>query len=363
VSNAFKFTPEGGRIEVEVNRRDELLIISVSDTGIGIPREKIPKIFDRFYQVNGTHTREQEGTGIGLALTKELVELHGGKIEVESEEGRGTVFIVSIPVGAGNCEREGLSEPTGTVSEAAKLELESAEEEVARSGNYDLDFAVDSKNPMILIVEDNADVRYYLRENLKSCCRIVEAVNGEDGWNKSLERLPDVIVSDVMMPKMDGFELCMKLKTDERTNHIPVILLTAKASSRDKIEGFETGADEYIMKPFDSEELRARIGNLVAQRERLHEHFRSKGIIELAQVNVRPADERFLRKVFGIIEENMSNSSFSVESLAEMVSVSRSVLGRKIVSLTGQAPVEIIRRIRLTRAAQLIETGQGICLK
>lgn len=358
LSNAFKFTPEGGRIDVDVNRCDELLTISVSDTGIGIPREKVPKIFDRFYQVNGTRTREQEGTGIGLALTKELVELHGGKIEVESEEGRGTVFNVSIPVGAGNCEREGLSESTGTVSEAAKLELESAEV-VARSGNNDVDFAIDSKKPMLLIVEDNADVRYYLRENLKSCCKVVEAVNGEDGWNKSLEHLPDVIVSDVMMPKMDGFELCRKLKTDERTNHIPVILLTAKASSRDKIEGFETGADEYIMKPFDSEELRARIGNLIAQRERLHEHFRSKGIIELEQVNARPADERFLRKVFGIIEENMSNFSFSVESLAEKASVSRSVLGRKIVSLTGQAPVEIIRRIRLTRAAQLIEGKAG----
>ena len=211
----------------------------------------------------------------------------------------------------------------------------------------------------MLIVEDNSDVRNYIKDNLNKDYRILEAVDGEDGWNKSIEHIPDLIVSDVMMPKMDGFELCDKLKTDERTSHIPMILLTAKAASSDKIEGYETGADDYIMKPFEPDELRARIKNLIEQRKRIHEHFKKHGLFEIEEKNITPVDQKFLHKVFDIINKNISDTTFDLESFAESINLSRSVLHRKITSLTGESPGELIRRIRLKRAAELIEQKFG----
>ncbi len=187
----------------------------------------------------------------------------------------------------------------------------------------------------------------------------MEAINGEDGWNKSTENLPELIISDIMMPKMDGFQLCERLKTDERTSHIPIILLTAKATSQDKIVGFETGADDYIMKPFEPDELNARIRNLIEQRKRLHEYFQKKGIFELNQAKITSIDKKLLQKAFDSINKNISNPSFSVETLAENLAVSRYVLYKKIISLTGESPVELIRRIRLLRAARLIENKFG----
>jgi DNA-binding response OmpR family regulator len=212
---------------------------------------------------------------------------------------------------------------------------------------------------LLLIVEDNSDVRIYIKNNLNQDYRILEAVDGEDGWHKSIDQIPNLIVSDVMMPKMDGFKLCEKLKTDERTSHIPVILLTAKAASSDKIEGFETGADDYIMKPFEPNELRARVKNLIEQRKRIHEHIRKLGIIELEQSNITSIDKKFLQKAFDIINQNISDTAFGLESFAELLSISRSVLHRKISSLTGESPGELIRRIRLKRASQLIEQNFG----
>jgi DNA-binding response OmpR family regulator len=194
---------------------------------------------------------------------------------------------------------------------------------------------------------------------LKKDFRVLEAIDGEDGWNKSIEHIPDLIVSDVMMAKMDGFKLCEKIKADESTSHIPVILLTAKAASDDKIEGFETGADDYIMKPFDTDELRARIKNLIEQRKRIHEHFRKEGIFELTKTKITSIDKNFLQRTFDVIIQNISNSSFSVEVLAEELTVSKSLLHKKIVSLAGEPPVELIRRIRLKRAMELIEKKFG----
>lgn len=187
----------------------------------------------------------------------------------------------------------------------------------------------------------------------------MEAMDGEDGWNKSLYNLPDLIVSDVMMPKMDGFELCKKIKTDERTSHIPVILLTAKAAKEDKLEGFETGADDYIMKPFETDELRARIKNLIEQRKRLHEHFKKNGVLDFGQSYITSVDKKFLQKVLDIITNHISDSFFSVDLLAEDLGISRSVVHRKILSLTGETPGEFIRRIRLNKAADLIKKKFG----
>jgi DNA-binding response OmpR family regulator len=405
LSNAFKFTPEGGRIEVTVTRSfsssgghshsvpldagsestneikklkqsasggqlddQEFVEVSVRDTGIGIPKEKMSKIFDRFYQVDGSHTREQEGTGIGLALTKELVELHKGKIEVESEEGKGTTLLISLPLGKDHLKPEEISEKEIQRDKEYEIEKEKIigelDEDIKRIDKHKIDIELFEKEslPLLLIVEDNSDVRNYIKDNLKKDYRVLEAVDGEDGWNKSVESAeggPDLIVSDVMMPKMDGFKLCEKLKTDERTSHIPVILLTAKAAKQDKIEGYETGADDYIMKPFEPDELRARIKNLIEQRKRLHEHFQKNGIFELNQTKITSVDKKFLQKVYEIINSNISNTSFNIDVFAEHLTVSKSLLHKKIVSLTGEPPGELIRRIRLKRAAELIEKRFG----
>jgi len=406
LSNAFKFTPDGGRIEVAVSCHPEFISGSLSssayslnrkipdlvqiprqdwdyqskfvkificDTGAGIPKDKLDKIFDRFYQVDSSHTREQEGTGIGLSLTKELVELHKGIILVESEEGKGTTVTVSIPLGKEHLKPEEIYEADeekaaeGEPRQRREYEKEKDEkifdyegdETKAKEVEAETKFFEKESLPLLLIVEDNSDVRYYIKDNLKKEYRILEAVDGEDGWNKSVEQIPDLIISDIMMPVMDGFQLCEKLKTDERTSHIPVILLTAKAAKEDKIEGYETGADEYLMKPFEPDELRARIKNLIGQRKRLHKYFQSKGIFDLSQQKITSVDKKFLQKVFDVIMSRISDSSFNVEFLADELLVSRSVLHRKILSLTGETPGELIRRIRLNKAAELIKQGFG----
>ncbi len=389
LSNAFKFTPDGGSIEVTVScypefisgsqsissnsanlkipkqarlpdrlvRDDQFVEISIRDTGVGIPKDKLDKIFDRFYQVDSSHTREQEGTGIGLSLTKELVELHKGSISVESEEGEGTTVTVSIPLGKEHLKPEEILEAYEEKDEKI-FDYEEAETKT-KGVEVEIKYFENESLPLVLIVEDNSDVRYYIKDNIKKEYKIIEAVDGEDGWNKSAEEIPDLIISDIMMPVMDGFQLCQKLKTDERTSHIPVILLTAKAAMEDKLEGLETGADDYIMKPFEPDELRARIKNLVEQRKRLQKYFQSKGIFDLSGQKITSVDKKFMQKVFDVILSRISDSPLNVEFLADELLVSRPVLHRKILSLTGETPGELIRRIRLNKAAELIKLGFG----
>jgi signal transduction histidine kinase/ligand-binding sensor domain-containing protein/CheY-like chemotaxis protein len=363
LGNAFKFTPEGGRVELSIAQDSQFVNIRISDTGIGIPVGKIPRIFDRFYQVDGSHTREQEGTGIGLSLTKELVELHKGTIAVESEVGRGSAFIVRLPLGRAHLLAEeirdsGVGETTHEVKDVALPAAVSAPEK-ARPDAAAMIPLEGQGRPVLLIVEDNADVRQYIRRDLEGEYSILEAVDGADGWNRSLEHLPDIIISDIMMPKMDGFMLCDRLKTDERTSHIPVILLTAKAASQDKIKGFQTGADDYIMKPFEQAELRARLRNLLEQRKRLHEHFRKHGLFEIEVQKITPVDQKFLQNALSIITERMAEPGFGVETLAERMAVSHSLLLKKVEALTGEPPVDLIKRTRLNKAAKLIEGGFG----
>jgi signal transduction histidine kinase/DNA-binding response OmpR family regulator/ligand-binding sensor domain-containing protein len=359
LSNAFKFTPDDGSIKVIVNQDNKNLRIAVSDTGVGIPKEKLQKIFDRFYQVDGSHTREQEGTGIGLSLTKELVELHKGNIEVESEEGKGSSFIISIPLGTNHLKPDEIVELESEQIEHPIAESILADTPVKKTKPSEMDFITQADKPVLLIVEDNYDVRNYIRNNLNNAYRIIEAVDGEDGWNKSTNNIPDLIVSDVMMPKMDGFELCKRIKTDERTSHIPVILLTAKAAKQDKLDGYEIGADDYIMKPFEPDELNARIKNLITQRKKLQEHFKKNGVVDFGQSHITSVDKKFLQKVLDRITQHLSDSSFSVEMLAEDLGISRSVVHRKILSLTGETPGDLIRRIRLNKAAELIQKKFG----
>ena len=269
--------------------------------------------------MDGSHTREQEGTGIGLSLTKELVELHKGKIEVESEEGKGSTFRISIPLGTDHLKPEEICELESDKLESYQFENTLIVSPENKINSVDTDAIIQTDKPLLLIVEDNYDVRNYIKDNLNSGYRIMEAIDGEDGWNKSIDNIPDLIVSDVMMPKMDGFELCKKLKTDERTSHIPVILLTAKAAKQDKIEGYEIGADEYLMKPFEPDELRVRIKNLINQRIKLHEHFKNKGILEVDETKITSVDKKFLQKAFEIINQNISDTTFGVEALAELL--------------------------------------------
>ncbi len=376
LSNAFKFTPEGGEVVVSVSKptpatagkpksppgrgikgvgpMSKVIEISIQDTGIGIPKERLDKIFDRFYQVDGSHTRESEGTGIGLALTKELVELHKGTIKVESKEGEGTTFTVLLPLGREHLKADEIVEKE-IEKEITQVidETEIVPENEGREEKTDLESLLDTEKPLLLIVEDNSDVRNYIISHLNEEYRIKEAANGEDGLNKSIEQIPDLIVSDVMMPKMDGFELCEKIKTDERTSHIPVILLTAKATSMDKREGYETGADDYIMKPFDASELKVRIQNLIEIRRKLQEKFSSDDF------NIPPElksiDKEFLKKILTIVNEHISEEEFSIEELGKEAAMSRRHLHRKLKALTNKSPSQFVRSIRLSKARNLIK--------
>lgn len=360
LSNAFKFTPEGGEIDFKVLKLEKEIEIIVKDTGIGIPAERIEKIFDRFYQVDGSNTREGEGTGIGLALTKELVELHKGNITVESIHGEGTTIRLKLPLGTKHLKPEEI------VGKEIKVETTMSEDETIfiqekemDKANSDINEILDTEKPLLLIVEDNFDVRNYIISHLEKDYKIKGAIDGEDGFSKSIEQIPDLIVSDVMMPKMDGFQLCEKLKTDERTSHIPVILLTAKATSDDKIEGYDTGADDYIMKPFDAKELQVRIKNLINQRKKLREHFQKERIFNLENKEIISVDKKFLGKAASVINEHISDSSFGVELFASELAISRAALHKKLIALIGEPPSELIKRIRLSKAGTLLKNKTG----
>jgi len=357
LSNAFKFTPEGGKIEVGISSKEKIAEIIICDTGVGISKTKIDKIFDRFYQVDGSHTREQEGTGIGLALTKELIDLHKGKVEVESAEGKGSTFRLIFPLGKDHLNPEEICQEDSE-NENASTRLDEFVEKKDEN-KIDVDLFERPEKHSLLIVEDNADVRKYINGILKSQYNILEAKDGEEGLNKSFEQIPDLIISDIMMPKLDGIELCDKLKTDSRTSHIPVIMLTAKATINDKINGLEIGADDYIMKPFEAAELKARIKNLLDQRKRLHEHFRQYGLFEIEEQNITSLDKKFIQKSIEVININLSSTDLNVEFLADQLTISKSVLNKKLSALTGDTPAEFIKRIRLSKAAKLIEHNTG----
>jgi DNA-binding response OmpR family regulator len=332
----------------------------VSDTGIGIPTESLDKIFLRFYQVEEPKARELGGTGIGLALVKELVDLHHGSVSVESHAGGGTIFRIRLPLGMGHLGSDEVAESQG--DEDTGKRLSSKMTEVPRAGLESMRTvreAGDRQKALVLVVEDNPDMRTYLTGSLKGDYRVVDATDGEAGLQMAINGIPDLVISDVMMPRMDGFELCKRLKNDDRTSHIPVILLTARATSRDKLEGLERGADDYLIKPFDVEELKARVGNLIAVRRTLKERFVREGRFLLEGATVVSLDEAFLRKLFEAVQQHLLDDQFGVESLARKIGFSVSQLERKVECITGQRPNEFIRSIRLERARQLLERRAG----
>jgi signal transduction histidine kinase/DNA-binding response OmpR family regulator len=364
LSNAIKFTPEGGKVDVSVATIDAKMEIKVADTGIGIAKDRIEKIFDRFYQVDGSHTRQGQGTGIGLSLTKELVDSHKGTIIVESDEGRGTTVAVTFQLGRDHLKPEEIcgGEQIGMGEKmidppAYDVELVEGGTDMGKVLIPGLEGGDDK--PLLLVVEDNSEVRRYVREILDRDFRFTEAVDGGDGWEKSLRNVPDLVLTDVMMPRMDGYELCKKLKTDERTSHVPVILLTAKASGEEKIEGLETGADDFVVKPFDAEELRVRIKNLIDQRKRLRERFVREAPFELRDIAVTSVDRRFLDRALKVIEKEMSNPDFDVDAFVQAMGISRAHLYSKFQALAGQSVKEFIRTVRLKRGAQLLRQKAG----
>lgn len=359
VSNALKFTPQRGNVTIEIVKRRDVVEITVSDTGMGIPESETEKIFDRFYQVNSGITREYQGTGIGLSLTKELVELHSGSISVDSEEGKGSVFKIVFPLGKQHLKPEEIISDFNGKKTEVEIYFDSGIESESFIENNSFEELLDSSKYVILIVEDNAELRKYLVGILIDDYRTIEAVDGEDGIKKAFGYIPDLVISDVMMPNIDGYKLCSELKNDIRTSHIPIILLTAKAAIKDKAEGFTSGADDYIPKPFDSALLKIRINNLLEQRARIHEHFKKIGLVDLPSSQADSIDKRFLQKVYDSIIKNISDDSFGVEKLADDIAVHRSLLHKKITALVGVPPIDLIKRIRLNTAAKLLETKSG----
>jgi signal transduction histidine kinase/ligand-binding sensor domain-containing protein/AraC-like DNA-binding protein len=364
LSNALKFTPQGGSVKVRLKSEENdkgFIRISVIDNGIGIPKEQLSKIFDRFYQVDSRLSKEYEGTGIGLSLTKELVELHRGKISVESREGQGSVFTIYLPSGREIFSQEEFDHYISEESDKTKITPEIDESALLKMGasSRHNEFHNEKDKPILLIIEDNVDVRKYITEILSGTYAVIEAANGNEGLSISFCEIPDLIISDIMMPGLDGIEVCHSLKSDSRTSHIPLILLTAKSTLRDKLVGLETGADDYIMKPFEASELKARIKNLLEQRKRLHEHFKKFGLIEIEEKKLPSIDQQFLQKAVNTINENITDPYFNVELFAKKMAVSRSLLYKKLVSLTGDSPIELIKRLRLNKAAALIEKNYG----
>ncbi len=344
LSNAIKYTPEKGKLTFAVDTTDSSLILTVADTGPGIPHDQLPHIFDRFYRVDIPYTGTESGTGIGLSLTQELVKLLQGKIEVSSQEGRGTTFRVSLPI-----TQKAIP---GDTSE--ELNIQSAVFGV--KGLIKKLQSTSSDLPIALLVEDNPDIAQYLQVCLEGHYQLIMASNGQEGIDQALEHIPDIIISDVMMPEKNGFELCETLKEDMRTSHIPIILLTAKSGVESRIAGLKQGADDYLAKPFNEEELQVRMQNLLEIRRKLQERYQNVYAQPLpkAKVAATSVEDAFILKIKEIFEDRMIDPDFALDSLSQELNLSRSNLYRKIKALTGRSPSVFLRSLRLQKARQLL---------
>jgi signal transduction histidine kinase/ligand-binding sensor domain-containing protein/DNA-binding response OmpR family regulator len=357
LSNAIKFTPQGGKVILHLREEGGALLLKVRDNGIGIAAGQLPLIFDRFYQVDGTATRAAEGTGLGLALTKELVELMGGQISVSSQEGKGTEFTVALPITRqAPPAQEHLTGPGAPTPLPDRPMAQSVRRPAGGSTGL----------PQLLLIEDNEDVAFYIQSCLEGRFALTLAPNGALGIAEALESIPDLIISDVMMPEKDGFELCDTLKHDERTSHIPIILLTAKADAASKISGLRRGADAYLTKPFDKEELLVRLEMLLERQKRMAAYFAQPGAAGLPvdepalEAPLAPeiiaVEDAFLQKVRAIVKEHYADEDFALPQLCQKVGMSRSQLFRKMKALIDESPSDFIRNYRLNEAKRLLET-------
>jgi len=356
LSNAFKFTGKGGKISVnlalifdseEIETSGEttdkrMIEINVKDTGIGITETNLEKIFTRFFQVDDG--ARQTGTGIGLALTKELVKLHHGTITVKSKPGKGSKFTIHLPY-------EEIADPEAASQANADHQTDFS---VAMQTDERLGESMLTGRRIMLLVDDNPDVRYFIKSHFNSNFQVLEAENGLEGWNISLKTIPDIIISDVMMPDMDGFEFCRNVRKDERTSHIPIILVTALGSREHEIEGLSQGADDYITKPFDLAILQTKVENILSVRQSLKQKYTSEMLLQPRNILLSSPDERFLQKAIEVVENNISDADLDIERFAVEIGVSRMQLYRKLDALTEMTVKEFVRNIRLKRAAQML---------
>ncbi len=349
MSNAIKYTPSGGSVTAIIDYQNDKLFITIADTGQGISKEHLPKIFDRFYQVDEPGQRTYAGSGIGLALVKELAILHGGNIKVESPDEGGCVFTFWLE----SSETENIESIDSVEQNTDFLINEEIEVKDNELQNTEL--------PLLLIIEDQPELRSFIVRNLGEEYRYAEASKGKDGMKLAKELLPDLIISDVMMPDVDGFELCETLKNNVATSHIPIILLTAKAEQKDKLAGLETGADDYLTKPFSLAELKLRVRNILSFKELLRKKFKGSTIPSVEETpELSSRDRKFVEDVTELVEKNISNLQFGVNILAEGVFLSVSQLTRKLKTITGKTPADFIRNIRLEKAIELLKKGESV---
>ena len=348
LSNALKYTSEGGEITLTAKEEGGRVMISVADNGCGISSDELPYIFDRFYQAKNAG----RGTGIGLAIVKAFTELHHGEVSATSVEGKGSTFTIHIPV---RQKGEVTNQPTEKIEQL--VEPSSAEEVPNQARHIDeLIQPYQTDKPEVLIIDDNIDIRTYLRSVLSEKYNVSEAADGKAGLELARKIVPDIVLSDIMMPVMDGLAFCQQLKTDKAISHIPVILLTARSLDEQRAEGYEHGADAYLSKPFSLRLLLSRIDNLIESRKKLNQTW-SKGVEDDEIGNIsNEIDKSFLKQLRKIIQENLANSDLSVEQIGDEIGLSRVQLYRKVKALTGYSPVEIVRKARLTRARHLLQT-------
>ncbi len=367
ISNAIKYTPDNGRIDYSIRLCDEnilkqctqnnpCIMVTIRNSGYGIPLKNLPFVFNRYYRTNTETGQQAYGSGIGLNIVKELVTLHQGSIEVESKENEFTIFTIRLPFFDQSLNSAdsydgfscGYSYMDEVFHHPTDEDIEKREKAIEENGNK-----------IILIIEDNTDMRTIIRAGLNEEYDILEATNGELGEQLAIKSCPDLIISDVMMPKRDGFEVAANLKKNEITNHIPIILLTAKAEMSDKIEGLETGADDYLVKPFNNLELQTRVKNLLSQREKLKDKYSNLSLLKFDKGSDKSIDDIFLQKVVKVIISHFSDENFGVQRIIDELNISRAQLHRKIKALINQTPNELIRNTRLQQASELLKKNTG----
>ena len=350
LSNALKYTSEGGEISLTAKEENGRVMISVADNGCGISSDELPYIFDRFYQAKNAG----RGTGIGLAIVKAFTELHHGEVSATSIEGKGSTFTIHIPV---RQKGEVTNQPTEKIEQL--VEPSSAEEVPNQARHIDeLIQPYQTDKPEVLIIDDNIDIRTYLRSVLSEKYNVSEAADGKAGLELARKIVPDIVLSDIMMPVMDGLAFCQQLKTDKAISHIPVILLTARSLDEQRAEGYEHGADAYLSKPFSLRLLFSRIDNLIQSRKKLSKLFSNSDENDAFEKLSNETDKTFAAQLRKIIQDNLSDNEFNVERIGDEIGLSRVQLYRKVKALTGYSPVEMLRKARLTRARHLLRTTE-----
>ncbi|KAA5824528.1 response regulator [Algibacter amylolyticus] len=353
ISNAIKFTDQEGKVSLRIEKVERknisYFLFKVNDNGLGISKEEQQYIFDKFYQVDNSTSKLEKGSGIGLALAKEFVELMHGSIYVKSKLGKGSEFGFEIPI----TNHASPSENPEVISKShhTKVKSDPAILDDSLTPN-----AISKNVPLVLIIEDNVDVTHYIKTCLQDNYQIMYAPNGSVGIEMALKKIPDIIVSDVMMPKKDGFEVCKTLKTDELTNHIPIIMLTAKATFEDRLIGLSHGADAYLTKPFKREELLTRIDQLILLRKKILRKFEKTGLDRLLDKNVKNSETKFLNKIITVIHDNISQGEFGPLELAARLGLSESQLYRKLKATSGKSTALFVRSIKLQKGKELLET-------